>query len=96
MESDPIQKAIEELREAYRKAYEGILSDELLAEHITWFEDFLAKHIQSAYRQGQSDMIMRWLGMINELGVARQQRARVEELILELDKSRHVGEGDNI
>lgn len=36
---------IEEFRKEYRKAYAGILSEEVLREGNTWFEDFITTHI---------------------------------------------------
>lgn len=49
----PIQKAIEEFRAEYRKAYAGILPDEVLEKGNVWFEE----RLQSAYRQGRKDAV---------------------------------------
>lgn len=41
-----IDKVIAELREEYKKAYKGILTDDVLSQGITWFEQFISEKLK--------------------------------------------------
>ena len=46
------QKTIEEFRNEYKKAYKGILSDEILDKGNEWFENFVSSKLAESYALG--------------------------------------------
>ena len=66
MTPDLKKQLLQEFRNEYRKAYSGILSDEVIGEGNKWFEDWLTQAFQRISAQSEREVVEKITVMIAE------------------------------